>query len=191
MNISRRKKKSSSDPHLSSHSSLLPLSFSSSHLCFFISLRWIITVSPVSSLPPFPPSLSFLCSQFWAQKFLLIRESAEWNHRGVCSVLTLFIFLMPPYSLLHSGNEVELHTWHDCVCVCCLHACVCVYNKSELQWCGWENMTGLHWESGSKPGEGSVLYTVTTAARPHTVLYCYWYGNFLCLIFNVFSPSLF
>lgn len=58
-----------------------------------------------------------------------------------------------------------------CVCVCCLHAHVYVYNKCELQWYGGESMTGLHWESGCKPEEGSVLYTVSTAALPHTVVY--------------------
>lgn len=82
--------------------------------------------SSISSFPLFL-SLFRLYSQFWAKTFLLIRESAEWNHRGVCSVLTLFIFLLPPYARLHSGNEVELHGRRERVYVCCLtHVCLCV-----------------------------------------------------------------
>lgn len=48
-------------------------------------------------------------------------------------------------------------------------------------------MTGLRWESGCKPEEGSVLYTVSTAALLHTVVYVTDMET-LCslLIFNVF-----
>lgn len=50
-------------------------------------------------------------------------------------------------------------------------------------------MTELHWESGCKPGEGAVLYKVTTAALPHTVVYFLstetFYDSFLN--FNILS----
>lgn len=126
--------------------------------------------APFPALLPFPPYIS-LCLPFSGQTFLLIRESAGWRHRGVSSVLTLSIFLLPLYPLPPSLKEVEIHKRHDHVHVCCLRTRTCMYNKSGLQWCGWENMTALHWESGCKPAEGAVLYKAATAAPPHAVAY--------------------
>lgn len=107
---------------------LAPLtsSFHSSPLPICASSSAYPESSPFSSLPPIS---SFPLSLFYSQAktFLLIRESAEWNHRGVRSVLTLFIFLLPPYALLRSGNEVELRVRRDRVYVCCLERmCLCV-----------------------------------------------------------------
>lgn len=104
------------------------------HLCLFISLP--------SLLHLLLPALSYTLS-FWPKTFPLIRASVEWNHRGVCSILTLFVFLLPPYALLHSGNEVEWHARHDCVYVCCLHMFVGItgLNYSDVVERTWQGPT--------------------------------------------------
>lgn len=90
------------------------------------------------------PALSYTLS-FWPKTFPLIRASVEWNHRGVCSVLTLFVFLLPPYALLHSGNEVEWHARHDCVymCVACTRVFVGItsLNYSDVVERTWQGPT--------------------------------------------------
>lgn len=111
--------------------------FSSSHLCLFICLPPVITFF---FFPSSMTSFIFSFSQFQAKTFLLIRESAEWNHRGVCSPFTLFMFLLPPYALLHSGNEGVVIV---CMCVAYTGVFVCTtsLNYSDVVERTWQSST--------------------------------------------------
>lgn len=136
------------------------------------------TKQQISFLPPAPPHyftliycfFFFQClpssfsSSFEAKTFLLIRESVEENHRGVHSVLTLFIFFLHALSFTQVMKQnsscdivLRMHARRTCVCVTRLSYSDVVESSTQSQ--------------DVIQDRGSVPCTVTTAALPLTVVY--------------------
>lgn len=116
---------------------LIPLSFPCLFPIWVSSSAYTPQSSPFFFLASSFSTFLLPFSPFQAKTFLLIRESAEWNHRGVCSLLTLFIFPLPPCALRLSANEGAL-TLRMCVAYTRVLVCITSLNYSDVVASTWQ-----------------------------------------------------
>lgn len=149
-----------------------------SHPLFFLLLSHLHT----------PPSSFFLplSLRSWRWQFLRVSRG---NHTGVHSPLTLVISAVPPYNLFNFSNKKDMM---ECVCVCrqASYTCVCMCNRSMLQWCGCENWQSSTGSPDVNQNHGSVLYTFTTVALPCPVVYVTDMKTFCTSFFTFFIAFL-
>lgn len=116
----------------------------------------------------------------------------EGNHRGVYSVLTLFIFFLhaPSFTQVMKQNSpcdivLRMHALRTCVCV---FVCVTRLSYSDVFESSTQSQDVIQ-------DRGSVPCTVTTAALPLTVVYFTdmetFHTSYIMFFYTPFHPIIF